>query len=241
MSSDTPLGNSSTGPHGWRAVWLPVVIMIACLGILIILPTFLLTRFGIKLDMRGRTLVGLGGTLVSELILFSFLLRWLRKQGRNLKDIGWRRTTTLPAVIIGVIFALGYAFFTLSNPLIGPNAKEISLFKLAGVVVGVVGAVVEESVFRGYLISELKAIKISTITQIIVSGVSFGIIHIGFDFLGVLLTFIMGIIMATVYVIGKRSLTPSIISHALINIIVEPWLLLFIVTMYSRLSQVVFR
>jgi hypothetical protein len=32
--------------------------------------------------------------------------------------------------------------------------------------------------------------------------------------------------VATTYVIGKRSLTPVIISHALIDIIIEPWLLL---------------
>lgn len=241
MSTDIQLTNSSKSPHGWRAVWLPVVILIFCLGILIILPTVALTRLGITLDIRGRTLVGLGGTLASELILFGFLLRWLKGQGRSLKDIGWNRPTTMPAVILGVTFGLGYAFYTLSNPLIGPNATEISLFKLVGVCVGVVGAVVEECVFRGFIISELKAIKVSTITQILVSGVSFGIVHIGFNFIGVLLTFVMGIIMATAYVIGKRSLTPSILSHAIINIIVEPWLLLFIITMYSRLSQFIIR
>lgn len=238
MSFITSLSN---GPRGWRAVFLPVLIIIFCLGIFIILPAILLPRFGVRLEMRGRTLLGLGGTLIAELVLFGFLLRWLKGQGRSLKDIGWNRATTSPAVILGVVFALGYAAYTLSNPLIGPNATEISLFKLAGVVVGVIGAIVEECVFRGYIILELERIKVSTITQILVSGISFGIIHIGFDFVGVLLTFIMGIAMATAYVIGKRSLTPSIISHSIINIVIEPWLLLFIITMYSRLGQIIVR
>ena len=40
------------------------------------------------------------------------------------------------------------------------------------------------------------------------------------------LTFLLGIALAMTYVIGKRSLTPVIISHALIDVIIEPWLLL---------------
>lgn len=241
MTHVLPTTNISYGPRGWQSVFRSVLILFLGLGFFIILPTFLLPRAGIRLDIRGRTLVGLVGTLTAELVLFGFLLRWLHGQGRSLEDIGWRRPTTIPAILLGILFALGYAFYTLSNPLIGPNAKEISLFKLAGVSVGVVGAIVEESVFRGYIMTELVRIKVSTVTQILVSGVSFGIIHIGFDFIGVLLTFIMGIVMATVYVIGKRSLTPSMISHALINILIEPWLLLFIISMYSQLGKLIAR
>ncbi len=47
--------------------------------------------------------------------------------------------------------------------------------------------------------------------QILVSGVSFAVIHTGFDLVGIFLTFVMGIAMAAAYVFGKRSLTPSII------------------------------
>jgi membrane protease YdiL (CAAX protease family) len=229
----------SYGPRGWQAVFRPVLITLLGLGVFVILPTFMLPRLGIKLDLRGRTLVALGGTLIVELVLFGFLLRWLRGQGRSLKEIGWNRPTTLPAIILGVGFALGYALYTLSNPFIGPNATEISPFKLAGVVVGIVGAFVEECVFRGYLITELKHAGTSTTTQILMSGVAFGIIHVGFDLAGILLTFVMGLALATAYVLGKRSLTPSIISHTLINILIEPWLLLFIITMYSRLGQLI--
>ena len=40
------------------------------------------------------------------------------------------------------------------------------------------------------------------------------------------LTFVLGVALATTYVIGKRSLTPVIISHSLIDVLIEPWLLL---------------
>ncbi len=233
--------NISNGPRGWQSVLRAVFILFLGLGLFIILPTFLLPAMGARLDIRGRTLVGLGGTLAAELVLLFFLLRWLKGQGRSLKDLGWGRPTTIPAIVLGLVFALGYAIYTLSNPLIGPHATEISLFKVAGIVVGVVGAVVEECVFRGYILSELERIKVSALSQILVSGVSFGIIHIGFDLVGVLLTFFMGVAMAAAYILGKRSLTPSIVSHLLINIMIEPWLLLFIITLYSRLGQMVVR
>ncbi len=235
--TNTSSANSSSGPRGWQAVFRPIVIILIGLGVFVILPTFLIPRLGLQLDIRGRTLVGLVGTLAAELLLLGFLLRWLKTQGRSLKDIGWGKPTTLPAIALGIVFALGYVAYTLGNPLIGSNATEFSLFKLSGVVVGIVGAIVEECVFRGYLISELERIKVPIVVQILVSGISFGIIHIGFDWAGVLVTFVMGTVMATAYVIGKRSLMPSILSHALINILIEPWLLLFIITMYSRLGQ----
>lgn len=100
-----------------------------------------------------------------------------------------------------------------------------------------VGAVVEECVFRGYLIGELERIRVSIPIQILVSGLAFGIIHVGFDLAGILMTLVMGMVLATVYFIGKRSLTPSIVGHVVINVLVEPWLLLFIITMYSRLGH----
>jgi len=242
MSSPTPFESvSESGPRGWQAVYYPIGVILLGLGLFILLPTFLLPNIGVNLDMRGRTLVGLGGTLTAELTLFAFLLRWLNVQGRRLKDIGWRQPTTALAVALGILFAFGYAGYAFTNPEIRANATELSVFKLAGVMVGVVAAIVEELVFRGYLISELARIRISPLGQILVSGISFGIIHVGFDLVGVVLTFIFGSVMAAIYVMGRRSLTPSIASHAVVNALIEPWLLLFIVTMYSRLGHAISR
>ena len=38
------------------------------------------------------------------------------------------------------------------------------------------------------------------------------------------LTFLLGVALAITYIVGKRSLTLVIISHALIDMVIEPWL-----------------
>ena len=96
-SSDHP----SYGPRGWQSVYRPVLILLFCLGIFIILPTFLLPHFGVKLEIRGRTLVGLGGTLAAELVLFVFLMRWLKGQGRSLRILAGAATQRSQPLCLG--------------------------------------------------------------------------------------------------------------------------------------------
>jgi CAAX protease family protein len=70
------------------------------------------------------------------------------------------------------------------------------------------------------------------VVQVLLSGLFFALSHF-YAFaapLSVLLmqglTFALSVALATSYAIGKRSLTPVIISHALIDVSIEPWLLL---------------
>jgi len=43
-------------------------------------------------------------------------------------------------------------------------------------------------------------------------------------------TAILGLMMAVTYLGSARSLTPAIVAHGLIDIVIEPWLLLYAVT-----------
>ncbi len=219
----------------WGSVGMTVLGYNLLLGSLIALPSFLIPTLGGRLDERGVTTVALTGTLVAELIALYVLVRWLRRDGRRLADIGWRRSTTVTAIVAGVVFGGAYAAYTLGIPAVGDNATEISLFKVLGVVVGVSGGVIEEIVFRGFVITELDRIGTPVPVQILVSGLTFAMIHAGFNISGIIVTFVMGLILATLFVVGKRSLTPVAISHGLINAVIEPWLLLFIITYYAEM------
>ncbi|AGK96825.1 CPBP family intramembrane glutamic endopeptidase [Clostridium pasteurianum] len=214
---------------------LPVLYYNLFLGIFILMPVFIMIIAKIHLDLRQRTIVALIGTLIAEIAMYMLLIKWVHQSGKSLTDLGWGVNTNVSAIILGIFFSIGYILWTFSNPLIIQNAMEISLFKIFGVLVGIVGAIVEEIVFRGFVLTELSETKVSIAAQIFISGLAFALIHIGFNITGVIITFIMGMVLSVIYIVGRRSLTPSLISHMLINILIEPWLLMFIINMYSKI------
>jgi membrane protease YdiL (CAAX protease family) len=94
------------------------------------------------------------------------------------------------------VFGLAYAAYTLSNPAIGAHAAKLSPLKVWGAGVGCFGGVVEEIVFRGFVLTELDRIRTSVRLQVLVSGVVFGLLHAGFSPAGMMLTFVIGLVLA---------------------------------------------
>ena len=76
---------------------------------------------------------------------------------------------------------------------------------------------------------------VATILQVIISGVDFGLAHTSwilakgdfkFTLPAILSTSVLGILLAIIYLVGGRNLGPCIYAHVIINIIIEPWLML---------------
>jgi uncharacterized protein len=113
--------------------------------------------------------------------------------------------------------------------------REISLFKLIGLFAGFVAGIIEELVFRRWLMDLTMNLGYGAAIQIILSGVLFGLVHIGWGIfnrkkrisLGAALsTMALGLSLAIVYIVGNRNIGPCIIAHCLISMIIEPWLML---------------
>jgi len=74
------------------------------------------------------------------------------------------------------------------------------------------------------------------ILQVVISGVAFGLAHYSWTLLtkrgikvtlpAILSTSVLGIFLAIIYIAGGRNLGPCIFTHVLINIVIEPWLML---------------
>lgn len=139
------------------------------------------------------------------------------------------------AWITALVVTLLYVLYTFKKiPFVYEMQKEVSLFKLIGLL-SVIGGLIEELVFRQWLMDVLDSKGYGIIIQILISGILFALIHIAwvifsrdkkFLFGAFISTFLLGTLLAIVYLIGNRNVGPCIISHALINIIIEPWLLL---------------
>lgn len=154
------------------------------------------------------------------------------------QNLGFTRETIAPplAWILASITSIAYVLYTMKAiPLVFAKQKEISLLKLLGIISAIVGGIVEEVFFRRWLMDMLMARGASPMLQVVISGIAFGLSHTvwilargDFEFTipAILSTSMLGTLLAIIYLAGGRNLGPCIYAHVLINIIIEPWLML---------------
>jgi hypothetical protein len=197
---------------------------------------------------RSKTALILGMT---SLFLFSPLAMSLFWHPIPMfQNLGFERETIAPllAWILAAIIAVAYVLYTMKAiPLVLAKQKEISLFKLLGIFSALVGGIVEEVFFRRWIMDMFMKGGFSPVLQVIISGVAFGLVHASWTLLAkrnfkatlpaILATSILGIFLAIIYLAGGRNLGPCIFAHVLINIVIEPWLMLSAVSGKWRTQQ----
>jgi membrane protease YdiL (CAAX protease family) len=155
------------------------------------------------------------------------------------QNLGFERESIAAplAWILATITAIAYVLYTMrAIPFVASMQREISLFKLLGIISAVVGGIVEEVFFRRWIMDMFMSGGFNPIPQIIISGIAFGLAHWSWTLLAkrdfkatlpaILSTSILGIFLAIIYLAGGRNLGPCIFAHVLINIVIEPWLML---------------
>lgn len=189
--------------------------------------------FGWLAHPETRLAAFLVGASVGELAALGVLAWWLRRRGANLRALGLGKATNWRGMALGLVLAVGYSGLTAAlNPTVSPNLLRLTLLKGLAIVAALVAGLVEETIFRGYLMTYMGAMGRGRVTQVLVSGAAFAIAHFyGFVSPAALLatfgaTFFLGVALAVTYLVSNRSLTPVIVSHALIDLVIEPWLLL---------------
>ncbi|MGB4803682.1 MAG: CPBP family intramembrane glutamic endopeptidase [Anaerolineae bacterium] len=186
---------------------------------------------------RSKTAWVLGG---ATLTMFSPLAMVLAGYPIPMfQNLGFARGTMAPPIawILATIVGIVYALYTMrAIPFVASMQRKISLFKLLGVLSAVVGGIVEEVFFRRWIMDMLMSRGFASIIQVGVSGVAFGLAHASWTLLAkrdfkatlpaIMSTSILGISLAIIYLAGGRNLGPCIFAHVLINIVIEPWLML---------------
>lgn len=179
----------------------------------------------------GQTDLGFPGvavsSILSDLALMSLVLYFLWRNGEPLAQIGWTLRKVPWEVGWGLVLFLPVVSganlldMALQNAgLAGPSklASFLSpsgapLIMLAFVLVTVV-AVVEETIFRGYLILRLKAATGRLWVAVLLSSAIFSLGH-GYEGLaGMISVFSLGLVFALVY-LWRKSLVAPIIMHFL--------------------------
>ncbi|MEQ6355001.1 CPBP family intramembrane glutamic endopeptidase [Lysinibacillus sp. M3] len=138
--------------------------------------------------------------------------------------------------IFSLFIISGYIAYTISAlPFVKAHLFTISWLKVIGIWAAIVTGIVEEVVFRHLLMEYLLTIGFSDVTQILFSGILFGIAHgvwlllkrdWKFALPAIISTTILGSLLAALYIVASRSTFAPIVAHILINMFIEPWLML---------------
>src|ERR1017187_9845842 len=146
--------------------------------------------------------------------------------GRTGNGAGW----LFAALVTG-----SFVWASVRLPAVRANLFRPSFLKLLALAVSVTAGILEEVIFRKWLMDYLRARAIGPVVQVLGSGLLFGLAHGVWGLLGrslraaasaTVATGLLGTALAVVYVMSGRSLAPCIATHFLINALLEPGLVL---------------
>lgn len=227
--------------------WTAIAAMIAVFVALQIAMPMARAAIEPHLALSGpRDVVAFRATSSIVLVWVLFAVAWLllRLRGQSLRDIGWGTPARFWGWVLAVTFAALYGGGTLFGMMQAgaPVTADWSLFRIAiALGIGISAGICEETVFRGFLMTQARDGGAHWSVQVVLSALLFGLAHAGWAALGghfdpakmlgpVVATMILGAMLAVVYLVSRRSLTPAIFAHGAIDVLIEPWLLLYVVT-----------
>ena len=175
-------------------------------------PALLSSRFSINtsvLILLAGFIVSLSIILVAALRLDGIAFSQFRAAFRDLglgKPAGW------PALVVGAVVGLAWGALFLSSILQfvpDTNIMEISAFRIVAALIAAVGTVMEDLITRGYLMNRLQQIAVPNWLQAVISALLFAVYHTiwGFNPFSFVFSVVYGLILAGLFLWGKRSLT----------------------------------
>jgi membrane protease YdiL (CAAX protease family) len=229
----TPAPRGTSLKTSWGRMIGTLFLLLAIIGMASYGAFLVAVPFGWLARPETRLAAFLIGAIVGELAALGALAYLLRRRGARLGALGLGKATNWRGIALGLVVAVAYSGLTaVFNPAVGRNLLMFTQLKALAIVAALVAGLVEETIFRGYLMTSLDAMGRGRLTQLLVSGGAFAIAHFyGFVSPAALLatigtTFVLGMALAITYLVGQRSLTPVILSHTVIDLVIEPWLLL---------------
>lgn len=143
--------------------------------------------------------------------------------------------TALAWILALLIAALFIGLTLRRHQFIREHLLIFSLLKALAIPMALVSGIFEEVFFRAFIMNLALKGGWSTASQILISALTFGLAHGIWGLFGrswqvavgaMMATGLLGTALAVVYVVGERSVAPCALAHVLINLAIEPWLIL---------------
>ena len=110
---------------------------------------------------------------------------------------------------------------------------KFDLLKFVAIIAAVCAGILEEVIFRKWVMDFLSSNDCSLVIQVLLSGLSFGAVHllwgaknVAAGINAIISTSILGSALAIIYIVGDRSLAPCIAAHFFITALIEPGLII---------------
>ncbi|HEV3255918.1 MAG TPA: CPBP family intramembrane glutamic endopeptidase [Gemmataceae bacterium] len=220
--------------HAWgNALAITLLgLLVGGLGCFFLLGNYLLREIAAeRLDLLHAGIWWEIGFTVGMVVILFILIPWQRARGTTLADVGWGRPTTplalVLAVLLGTAFLCG-SYFGARRLLPGVDVMEMSWVRLVLAPLGILLAAAEETMMRGFFMTGLQRARVSTWMQIVASGTCSASYHAlqNPTLMGFVPSFVLFSMHAGLYVLGKRSLTPVVLTHSIYHVLGEPYLLM---------------
>jgi hypothetical protein len=175
-------------------------------------------------------------------ILASLELGWVLM---NLQVSGWRFirylgfATGMSGNVAGwaaaVLTTAIFVAFALRLPSVRANLFRPSFLKLLAIALAIGSGILEEVMFRRWTMNWLMEHGQGAVVQVLGAGLLFGAGHGIWGLMGksfraalgaTLATGFLGVMLAIVFLLAGRSVTPCIVAHFVINLLIEPGLVL---------------
>jgi hypothetical protein len=167
---------------------------------------------------------------------FPVVISFFPDPGRFLAYAGFVEGAGGPwhAWALGAVVAAIYVWSAASIPDVREHLLRPGMLKAVAVLAAVMAAVLEEVIFRRWVMDFLEREGVGSLMQVLVSGAAFGVGHVVWGFLGgsraavraMVSTGILGAALAIVYLAAGRSLAPCIAAHFVITALIEPGLVI---------------
>ena len=236
--TDEPLAEKRVGIRSRLRAWggaLAITLLgcvLAGLGCFVLLSNYLWQQIeSQRLDLFHAAVWWQLGFTAAMVIILGVIIVWQRARGSSLTELGWGRPTTTLALFLAVLLGLAYlgsSYFGAQFLLRGVDVTEFNWVRVALAPVGIFLAIGEETMMRGFFMTELRRARVATWLQIVASGACSAVYHAFQNptLIGFLPSFILFSMHAGLYVLGRRSLTPVVITHSIYHVFGEPYLLM---------------
>lgn len=217
------------------------ILMISLIALVLLGPCFALVPnyLARHFPLEKAALLQMLSFLIALAIASGVSILLIRKQKIDLKEMGLFTPSpwyaNLAGVLTGILWAVVSSFSLLG---MDPQADIIGLWlnfsglRIALMLIGPIGACLEDFFTRGFLMHQLKNVGASGFIQALFSALLFALYHsiwmvplMGIYFIyGFISSLFYGILLAGLYFLGKRSLTPVMLSHGITVLLGEPLL-----------------